>query len=126
MRQAFESVFNVYDNTTASSVKLIGYKKGRKNNVGLGDLVLVVPKKFKTSKEIQKRKKYIGLVVGLKIKKKRKSGVCVASCDNRILLLNFQNKFLGTRVYGGICKEARGGSKENTFKKIISYSSGSY
>jgi len=64
--------------------------------------------------------------VGLKENTKRKNGIVVSSLDNKILLLNFQYKFLGTRVYGGICKEARGGSKETTFKRIIFYSQGTY
>jgi len=37
------------------------------------------------------------------------------------LLLEDKEKFLGTRIYGPVCKEIRGGDKEVKFKRIISY-----
>lgn len=126
MRQSIESVFQSYDNTSASTLKIIGLKKGTKKFLSLGDVVLVVPKKFYVSKDIQKKKKYLGLIVGLKKKIKRPNGIVVSSLDNKILTLSFQFKFMGTRIYGGICREARGGSKETVFKKLISYSCGTY
>lgn len=126
MKQSIESVFQSYDNTSSSSLKIIGLKKGKKTKLGLGDTVLVVPKKFYVSKDIQKKKKYLGLIVGLKKKIKRPNGNVISSLDNKILTFTFQFKFLGTRVYGGVCREARGGSKEVTFKKVISYSCGTY
>ena len=41
-----------------------------------------------------------------------------------MLILNDQEKFLGTRVYGAICKEMRGWKTKNEsrFSTIISYS----
>lgn len=126
MRQSIESVFHSYDNTSASTLKILGFKKGKKKLVGLGDVVLVIPKKFYISKDIQKKKKYLGIVIGLKKNVKRKNGLVVSSLDNKLLTFNFQFKFLGTRVYGGLCKETRGGAKETLLKKVISYSNGTY
>jgi len=126
MRQSIESVFSVYDNTSATSAKIIGYNKGKKNLVNLGDIALVVPKKFIITKEIQKKKKYIGLVIGIRRKIKRGNGCAITSFDNKVLLFSLQYKFLGTRVYGGFCKEARGGFRESLFKKAIGYSSGAF
>ena len=126
MVQASEFVLQVYDNTSAISVKIIGVKKGRQILRNTGDLVVVVPKKFYTTKEIQKRKKYIGLIIGLKKNIKRKNGIVISNLDNKILLFTFNLKFLGSRVYGGINKEIRGEKNEATFKKIITYSKGTY
>lgn len=126
MTQSIESVFNTYDNTSSTTLKILGFKKGKKKLLGLGDTVLVIPKKFYISKEIQKKKKYLGLIIGLKKKIKRLNGLTVSSLDNKILTFNFQFKFLGTRVYGGVCKEIRGGAKESLLKKVISYSNGTY
>lgn len=126
MRQSIESVFQSYDNTSASTLKIIGLKKGIKKSLNLGDIVLVVPKKFYVSKDIQKKKKYLGLIIGLKKSVRRPNGTVVASLDNKVLTLTPQFKFLGTRVYGGICREARGGFKETIYKKLITYSCGTY
>lgn len=124
MKHSFESVFSVYDNTSASRVKIIGYKKGRMSSVRLGSALLVTPKAFLSSKDIQKKKKYIGLVVGLKRVVKRLNAVSISSLDNKMLLFSPQYKFLGSRVYGGVCKELKNTAEEVLYKRAITYASG--
>jgi len=126
VRQSFEFVFSVYDNTSAISAKVIGLRNGRKKFLELGDTAIAVPKRFYTSKEIQKRKKYLCLIVGVKKKVKRGNGTVLSSTDNKVLLFTYQMKFLGTRVYGGICKEVLSRPDEAVFKKVITYSGGSF
>jgi len=59
MKQSFEAWLSVYDNSTAKKIKVIGLKNGKKKKISLGDLCVVVPKKFKKSKEIIKKKKML-------------------------------------------------------------------
>jgi len=122
--QSIESYFEVYDNTPAKSVKIISINKGKKKFLSLGDIVTVIPKNFRRSKEMQKKKKYLGLIIGLKTRSNRKNGLTITSLNNKVLMLTQQKKFMGTRVYGGICKEAKLNLPEENYMKIYYYASG--
>jgi ribosomal protein L14 len=57
----------IVDNSGAKIAKCLkNLKKINKQRVSVGDLILVVLKKFKNRKKIAKRIIYIGLVVGIK------------------------------------------------------------
>ena len=57
----------VIDNSGAKIAKCLkNLKKINKQIVTIGDLIIVVLKKFKSKKKIVKRTIYIGLVVGIK------------------------------------------------------------
>lgn len=112
----------VSDNSGGRKVQCIhvmGSSKQRYAHVG--NTVLVTAKKVKSGKKIAKKKLYSALLIGTAKKKKRRKGYYVNFDGNRALLLSDQNKFLGTRIYGPICKEIRGGKKEVFYKQIISY-----
>jgi ribosomal protein L14 len=57
---------------------------------------------------------------------KRKDGTYIKFAFNRVLLYSKDFKFLGTRVYGPICKEFKKNIRSFKFKdqtrKIVSYS----
>ncbi len=112
----------VSDNSGGKRVQCINVMGSSKQRyVSLGKTVLVTAKKVKTGKKIVKKKLYSAVLIGTSKQKKRKKGYHIKFDENRVVLLSDQNKFLGTRIYGPICKEIRGGKKEVFYKQIISY-----
>jgi large subunit ribosomal protein L14 len=81
----------------------------------------VTAKKVKHAKKIIKKKMYKALLISTTKGFQRPKGQTLRFHKNRVLMLSDQNKFLGTRVYGPICREIRGGKKEVQYKQIISY-----
>lgn len=88
----------------------------------MGRILLVSARKVRPKKKIVKKKIYRALLISTKKEQRRKRVTFIKFKDNRVLMLSDQNKFLGTRVYGPICKEMRGGNNELNYKTIISYS----
>jgi len=119
----------IVDNSGAKIAKCLkNLKKINKQRVSVGDLILVVLKKFKNRKKIAKRIIYIGLVVGIKYWLSRNDGTLIRFFKNCVLIFNKQFKFLGSRVYSIILKEVKikvlKYKKYRTyFKKIIIYNS---
>lgn len=116
-----ESVFSVEDNSGVLYAKYVGILNNQNKSLRLGDLITIFPEKLDFGKKITKRK-YLGLIIGLKKWTVRSSGISVKFLGNRILILLENYKFLGTRVYGPICREIRSGKKEVRYRRIISYS----
>ena len=117
-----ETILVSADNSGIIYARLIGFvpKIGSKE-LKLANFLTVMPKIIDFSKPLRK-KKFLGLVIGLKKISRRSNGVWIKSNQNKILLLNESLKFLGTRVYGPICRDIRQNHNKNKFKKIISYS----
>lgn len=110
----------VVDNSGAKIAKCLkNLKKINKQIVTVGDLIIVVLKKFKSKKKIVKRTIYIGLVVGIKYWLNRKDGSLIRFFDNYVLIYNKQFKFLGSRVYSIILKEVK--IKILKYKKYRTY-----
>lgn len=111
------------DNSGAKIVECINVMgSSQRRYAKIGDTILVTTKKLKGAKKIIKKKIYRALVISTVKEKQRRKGYSVKFDQNRVLMLSEQDKFLGTRVYGPICKEIRGGEKENLYKQIIYYS----
>jgi len=110
----------VIDNSGAKIAKCLkNLKKINKQIVTIGDLIIVVLKKFKNKKKIIKRTIYIGLVVGIKYWLNRKDGSLIRFFNNYVLIYNKQFKFLGSRVYSIILKEVK--IKILKYKKYRTY-----
>jgi len=117
-----ETILSVVDNSGIIYVKCINTSSSiNLNEFKLASVITIMPKIFDYSKPLRK-KKYLGLVVGLKKITMRPNGVWLKFDKNRILMLNESFKFLGTRVYGPICQEIKKSPYKSSFKKIISYS----
>ncbi len=87
-----------------------------------GEVIRFVVKRRIRRKTIIKEKVYLGLLVSTKRKSRRQNGIFVQYDKNRFLTLDFKQKFLGTRVYGHICREIKDTKKKQTnFRKILSY-----
>ena len=112
------------DNTDIKKVRCIKILGSSKKKVAtLGEIIRISIYKRKFKKEIIKKKNYLNLIINLKCKTRRKNGIFLKFDRNRSLNLSEQLKFLGTRVYGPICKELRDTNRlQLQYKKIISYS----
>jgi len=117
------SYLTVSDNSGAKKVQCIHVlRNSRRRYARIGDTVLVSAKKVKHAKKIIKKKIYRALLISTAKGFRRPKGRTIRFRQNRVLILSEQDKFLGTRVYGPICREIRGGKKETQYKQIISYS----
>jgi large subunit ribosomal protein L14 len=119
--------FKVADNSGAIKVKCIGLFRGSRKKVAyLNDWILLVVKKYNPKKKIKKKLIYFGLVISVTYRINRKDGVILKFINNRVLLFSKEQKFLGTRVYGPICKEFKKNIRFFKFRdqvrRIISYS----
>jgi large subunit ribosomal protein L14 len=115
----------VADNSGGKKVQCIHVLGSSKQRYAtLGKTVLISAKKVTPQKKITKKKLYRALVIATKKEERRNRVTFIRFRENRVLLLSEQDKFLGTRIYGPICKEIRGGVNETKYKPIISYSRG--
>lgn len=117
-----ETKINIADNSGAYLVNCICILKGTKHKkASLGNFIVVSIKKLKKKKKIEKKKTYYALIISIKNKTKRLDGSYINFKNNRALLFNDHLKFIGTRIYGPICKEIRKIAIQSQNKKMLSY-----
>lgn len=117
-----ETVFLSSDNSGVVYAKCINLSSPTNlNQFELSSLITIMPKVINFSKPLRK-KKFLGLIVNLKKLTRRPQGIWIKFENNKCLTLNESFKFMGTRVYGPICREIRTKLLKNKYKKIISYS----
>jgi len=120
-----QSVLKCDDNSGILFVKCLHLvNKTKKEKSNLGDLIKVSILKKKALKFKKQQKIYYGLVLGLKKKTRRVNGVFIKQSKNRVVILNFNFKLLGTRIYGPICKEIKSNINYLKLKTIISLGRG--
>jgi len=120
-----QSVLKCNDNSGILYVKCLHIMKKKKlESASLGDLIKVSILKKKTLKFKKQQKIYYGLILGLKKKTRRLNGVFISQHINRVVILNFNFKLLGTRVYGPTCKELKSNINFLKLKAIISLARG--
>jgi len=119
----FKTKLRVSDNSGAQICQCIHIYGGiKRQQAKLGDTILVAIKNLKHRKKIDKKKVYFGLIVTNTLKNRRIDGSYIKYDFNKILIINLQNKFLGTRIYSPLCKELRNTKNEVKYKQIFSYS----
>lgn len=117
---------NVLDNSGAKTVCCIKVSKGYKKRYSdTGDVIVVSVKSIRRRKNVISKVKKGEVVRALIIRTKKKTGVnsSFEFCsfdENAVVLLNKQNKFIGTRVFGPVSKSFC----STRFLKIVSMSSG--
>jgi large subunit ribosomal protein L14 len=117
------SYLHVADNSGAKQVQCIHiFGNTGRRYARPGEIILVTAKKVKHAKKVVRKKIYKALLISASAPMQRPKGESFRAGRNRVLLLSDQQKFLGTRVYGPICREIRGGQREAQYKQIISYS----
>lgn len=119
----FKTKLRVTDNSGAKICQCIHIYGGiKRRKAKLGDTILVAIKNLKHRKKVDKKKVYYGLLITSTNKTKRPDGSYIKYDFNKVLIINLQNKFLGTRIYSPLCKELRGGNNEVKYKQIFTYS----
>lgn len=112
------------DNTDirlAKVIKVLGSSK--KTRANIGELVRTTVAKRWQRKDIIKKKIYYSLIITIKKKTRRLNGCFIRFDQNRSLTFSEQFKFLGTRIYGPICKEIRSNKKRRVaYRRVISFS----
>jgi large subunit ribosomal protein L14 len=116
---------NIIDNSGAKFGICIHVYSGYKSRyAGIGSTILVSIKtlrsKRRVSSKIKKGEMYKALIVRTKKPLNTFSGGSISFLDNSIILLNKQNKFIGTKVFGSIPKSFR----YSKFLRIASLSAG--
>jgi large subunit ribosomal protein L14 len=114
---------NVCDNSGAKKVYCIKLLSDSKRVYSyLGDLILVSVKKLrkkrKNTSKVQKGDLCKALIVHTKTKINNQSGISHFYFDNSVVLLNKQNKLIGTRILSPLASKFR----YTRFFKLISLS----
>lgn len=115
---------NVIDNSGAKKAYCIKILKGYRSRYAyLGDVILVSIHKLRSHRKSFSKVKtgelYKALIVRTKIKKFAYSGDSYQFLENAIVLLNKQNKFIGTRIFGAVPKFFR----YTKYMRLVSISS---
>lgn len=118
------SILNVIDNSGARFVKCIGIYHGFNSRYAfLGSKILVSVKKLRKKRKrfskIKKGATTYGLIVRTK-KAYNNNSNNTAFLTNSIVLLNFQNRIIGTRIFGALPKFLR----YTRYMRLLSLSSG--
>jgi large subunit ribosomal protein L14 len=113
---------NVVDNSGAKTVCCIRVSKGFKRRYGFpGDVILVSVKalrrKRKVNSKVKKGDMLKALVVRTKVPTKDFTGNSITFLENSVVLLNNQNKPIGSRVFG-VVKDTFQYSKFNKISSL--------
>lgn len=119
------TILNVVDNSGARKACCIKVLSGYKKRYAMiGDLIVVSIKNLRTKRKLTSKVKkgevYKALVVRTISNQKHFSEDSINFFENSIVLLNKQNKFVGTRVFGSLPTSFR----FTKYLKLISLSSG--
>lgn len=115
----------VSDNSGARYVTCIKVLNGYKRRYAkIGDKIAISVKSLRSKRrsysKIQKGKVGYGVIIRLKARTLKGSGVIHKFSDNAIVLVTKQGKPLGTRVIGGISREVR----FTKYMRLVSLSAG--
>lgn len=123
-----ESILYSADNSGIKKLKCINMLNsiGCPSYARLGSLLVVVAVKIDISKKIKKKIIYYALVITCVRYIRRQDGTYLNFFMNKALLFNNadQEKFLGSRIYGPLSKEARYSLRDKKHKKVLSFVSG--
>lgn len=93
------------DNSGIKIATQLKIKNSKRSNAEPGDLLTIFPKKFKYVKVI-KRQKYLGLVTMTRRLVKRQFYYLKGPL-NKLVILNRDEKFVGSKIFGCILEEVR-------------------
>jgi len=102
----------VLDNSGAKIVSCIKVLSGyQRRYAKLGDKIIVSIKQLRSKRrafsKVKKGEIYHALILKTKAHKKYKQGDTICFFENSVVLLNKQNKLVGTRVFGAVHKHFR-------------------
>jgi len=88
-----------------------------------GDLLVIFPRKFTYVQKKIDRHKYLGLVTGMRRKICRRGGHYIKGRYNSLVVISYQRKFVGSRVFGPLYREVRQRRSSYMYKKIFARTS---
>ncbi len=110
--------FKVADNTGAKEVaQILTIRGGKRDAAGLGDVVVCSVKKAIPHANVGKKSVVKGVIVRTIKPHRRADGSVIRFDDNAVVLINNDNKPVGTRVFGPIAREIR---DAGIFREIVS------
>jgi large subunit ribosomal protein L14 len=120
-----KTLLNVIDNSGAQTVCCIKVMKGyRRRYAYIGDVITVsvksIRRKRKLTSKVKKGDVAKALIIRTKITKTLPFHEHISFNENSVVLINKQNKLLGTRVFGPVPKSF----KYSRFLRIASLSAG--
>ena len=106
------TLLRVLDNSGAKIVSCIKVLSGyRRRYAKLGDQIVVSIKHLRSKRrsfsKVKKGEIYRALIIKTKCLKRYKFGDNISFLQNAVVLLNKQNKLVGTRVFGAVHKHFR-------------------
>lgn len=112
-----ESKLSVGDNCGAKNVKVIQvFRSSKSSGSKPMDLAVVSIRKVRRSKRIVKGEIHKGVLIRLKKKYQRDTGLSIKFSSNTILLVDLKKVPIGSRLFGPIFKEFRLGE----YPKVLS------
>ena len=113
------------DNSGAKKLKCIKiFKNSSKKNKILGKTMLIVVKELRNKSKISSKVLKGAVLKSITVRTKKpnfiKDGSFFSLFNNSAILINNQNKLVGTRIFGPIPKSLR----KNKFLKLVSISTG--
>jgi len=118
-----QSILRIVDNSGARTAQCIKILKGfKRRNAYTGDTIVIAVIKIKnrTASKVQKGDVLQAIIIKTLFRKNRKDGSFLKFTNNSAVLLNKQNKPLGTRILSLVPKEF----KNKKLMKIASLSFG--
>lgn len=119
------TILNIVDNSGGKKVRCIKVFPGFKRRYArIGDIVLVSVRslrtKRKTTSKVKKGEIFRALIIRTKSKKVNSVGDSIQFLENSAVLLNKQNKILGSRILGSV----PGSFRFSKHLRIVSLSAG--
>lgn len=109
--------FKVADNSGAREAVHIRTIRGAKlNAAGIGDVVVLTVKKAIPHGTVAKKSVVKGVIVRTTKPQRRPDGSVIRFDDNAVVLINNDNRPIGSRVFGPIAREIR----DKGFREIVS------
>jgi len=104
------TIINVADNSGAKKISCIQVKGTSKNGIGrIGDTIVASIKELKPNTTKLKRGEICkAVIIATKKKTKRLDGTTISFGENLAVLINNDNRTLGTRILYPITEELRG------------------
>lgn len=120
----FKTTLRSADNSGAQILKCLRiYGGSGRKKANLGDTILVSVKKIKNQKKAERKKMYLGVITASGSASFRFDGTKIKFDRNKVAIFS-QGKFLGTRLYGPLCKEIKSKNFKNRYSQILSLSKG--
>jgi len=114
------TITNVFDNSGAKLAQCIKvFKKNKKNDARVGDIIVVSVKKALVKKKVTKGQVVFGLIIRTKRIINRLDGTSVKFNENGIVIVNSLGEPISTRIFGPVVYELR----KKKMMKVLSISS---